>query len=57
MELAEGGDKAKWVENMFRAAKRYPRLDALLWFHQNKERDWRATSSDRVAQAFAAHRG
>jgi hypothetical protein len=53
---SEGGDKAKWVENMFRTAKRYPRLEALLWFHANKERDWRATSSPRVARAFAAHR-
>ena len=54
---SEGGDKAQWVENMFRAAKGYPRLEALLWFHANKERDWRATSSERVARAFAAHRG
>jgi hypothetical protein len=53
----KGGDKAKWVESMFREAKRYPRLEALLWFHQNKEQDWRATSSERVARAFAARRG
>lgn len=50
----EGGDKAAWVQDMFAAAKRYPRLQAVVWFHADKERDWRATSSRRVARAFAA---
>jgi len=50
----EGGDKAAWVRDMFEAATRYPRLQAVVWFHADKERDWRATSSRRVARAFAA---
>ena len=53
---SEGGDKAAWVEDMFTAATRYPRLQAVVWFHADKERDWRATSSRRVARAFAATR-
>jgi Glycosyl hydrolase family 26 len=52
----EGGDKAAWVKEMFDAARRYPRLQAVVWFHADKERDWRATSSRRVARAFAASR-
>jgi hypothetical protein len=49
---ATGGDKAAWVQDMFAATSRYPRLRALVWFHTNKERDWRATSSPEVAAAF-----
>jgi len=49
-----GGDKAAWVRDMFGSAAHYPRLSALIWFNQWKERDWRATSSPAVAAAFAA---
>ena len=50
----EGGDKAAWVRDMFSsAAIRYPRLQAIVWFDVDKERDWRATSPDGVASAFA----
>lgn len=40
---AAGGDKAAWIRDMFTAATRMPRLDAIVWFHVDKERDWRAT--------------
>ena len=50
----EGGDKASWVLDMFASALRYPRLRAIVWFNQWKERDWRATTSPEVAAAFSA---
>jgi beta-mannanase len=50
----EGGDKPAWVRGMFAAAERYPRLEAIVWFHVDKERDWRVTSPRRTARAFAA---
>jgi hypothetical protein len=49
----EGGDKAAWVRRMFAAVKKYPRLAAIVWFHADKERDWRATSPPGVEAAFA----
>lgn len=35
-----GGDKAAWVRDML-VNPRYPRIAAIVWFHVNKERDWR----------------
>ena len=48
----EGGDKAAWVRDMFAKAGRMSRLRAMVWFNENKERDWRADSTPRVAAAF-----
>jgi hypothetical protein len=45
----EGGDKTKWVRNMFATAQRWNRLKAIVWFDMNKEKDWRAASA---ASAF-----
>ena len=37
----EGGDKAAWVLKMFSEwATRYPRIEAIVWFNLDKERDW-----------------
>jgi hypothetical protein len=46
-----GGSKAAWVADML-ASDRYPRLEAIVWFHEDKERDWRMTSSQDVVEAF-----
>ncbi len=50
----EGGNKARWVRQMFRQAspRRYSRLQAVVWFNIDKERDWRLTSSPGVARTF-----
>jgi len=48
----EGGDKAEWVRGMFATAKRWNKLEAIVWFDQDKERDWRAAPNDAVAAAF-----
>ena len=38
----EGGSKVRWVEEMFAAlAARFPRVESLVWFQCDKERDWR----------------
>lgn len=48
-----GGDKAQWVRDMFAALKtRYPRVAAVVWFNERKERDWRVTSSPASTAAF-----
>lgn len=46
-----GGDKAQWVRDMFSTGD-FPRIEAIVWFHTDKERDWRMTSSEDVTAAF-----
>jgi hypothetical protein len=48
----EGGDKARWVREMFSWIAAQPRVGALVWFNVVKERDWRATSPSSVSAAF-----
>jgi beta-mannanase len=50
----EGGSKAKWVRDMFATARQWKQLQAIVWFDQNKEQDWRAAPDDAVAAAFSA---
>ena len=50
----EGGSKAKWVRDMFATARQWKQLQAIVWFDQNKEEDWRAAPDDAVAAAFSA---
>jgi len=48
-----GGDKAAWVRDMFATAAGMDRLKAIVWFNEEKERDWRAAPTPEVAAAFA----
>jgi len=48
---AEGGDKAAWVSDML-ASTAFPRVEALIWFDEHKEADWRMVADDAVALAF-----
>jgi len=48
---AEGGDKAAWVTAML-ASTAFPRVEALIWFDEHKEADWRMVADDDVAMAF-----
>jgi len=50
---AGDGDKAAWVRDMFARAAQMDRLEALVWFNENKERDWRAAPTPEIAAAFA----
>lgn len=46
-----GGDKAAWVSAMF-ASTAFERLEALVWFDEHKEADWRMLDDASVAAAF-----
>jgi hypothetical protein len=48
-----GGSKAEWVLDMFNS-QAFPRLDAIVWFNENKETDWRVSSSPRALATFQA---
>lgn len=52
-----GGSKAQWVTDMFRALENrlLPNLEAVVWFNEDKEYDWRIDSSPAALQAFRAH--
>jgi len=51
----KGGDKAKWISDMFRVIpSRFPRIVGVVWFNQKKDRDWRAESSSSSLSAFVA---
>jgi hypothetical protein len=49
----EGGDKADWIRDMF-ATDGFPMLEAIIWFNEAKEADWRLESSPEALDAFAA---
>jgi hypothetical protein len=49
----KGGDKAAWIRDAYeRIRHHYPQIRAVVWFHINKETDWRITSSPESLQAF-----
>jgi mannan endo-1,4-beta-mannosidase len=53
----EGGDKAAWVAELVGLARsRYDRLDAIIWFGLDKERDWRVDHDPAVAAAIRSAR-
>jgi beta-mannanase len=48
-----GGDKAAWIkEALLDLADKYPRVEVVVWFHINKECDWRIDSSPSALAAF-----
>ncbi|HEY4184228.1 MAG TPA: glycosyl hydrolase [Polyangia bacterium] len=49
----QGGDKAAWIDAVLPALKgSFPGIKALVWFHMNKETDWRVDSSTASKNAF-----
>jgi beta-mannanase len=50
-----GGDKAAWIRQGFldEALVRFPRVRAIIWFHENKETDWRVDSSPASLVAYS----
>jgi hypothetical protein len=49
----QGGDKAAWIAGILPALKTsYPAINAFVWFHMNKETDWRVDSSAAARTAF-----
>ncbi len=48
-----GGDKAAWIRDMgVELAGPFSKVRALVWFHANKETDWRVSSSAASLRAF-----
>ena len=48
-----GGDKAAWITAILPALKTsFPAIKAFVWFHMNKETDWRIDSSTQSRDAF-----
>ena len=41
------------MRDMWAKAAGMDRLQAIVWFNENKERDWRAAPTPEVAAAFA----
>jgi hypothetical protein len=48
-----GGSKANWNTALFAWLTQQPDIGALVWFHLDKETDWRLDSSPMSAAAFA----
>ncbi len=46
---SQGGSKYKWVRQMFKTASKWDRLKAIVWYDQDKEKDWSTASA---ASAF-----
>lgn len=42
-----GGDKATWISKglLTTVPSRFPRVQAVIWFHEDKETDWRVNST------------
>lgn len=51
-----GGSKADWITTAFQQQipEHFPRIQAIVWFNENKERDWRVDSSTAALEAFRA---
>lgn len=49
-----GGSKPQWISSLFSYVSAQQDVVALVWFHINKEADWRINSTTASADAFAA---
>lgn len=49
-----GGSKPQWTTNLFSYMSAQPDVVAVIWFHFNKETDWRINSTTASADAFTA---
>ena len=49
----DGINKAAWITDAFDKIKNnYPKIKLILWFHINKELDWRINSSPSSLKAY-----
>ncbi|MBX3140840.1 MAG: hypothetical protein KF875_08810 [Trueperaceae bacterium] len=53
-EGEKAGDKAAWVDDMLNSTA-FPRVEAIVWFNEDKEADWRIESSLLSLQAFRSY--
>ena len=47
-----GDAKARWIRGAFAHMRRHPAVVGAVWFHMNKEADWRVNSSAASLQAY-----
>ena len=49
-----GGSKATWITTGLSSTipSKFPRVQAVIWFHENKETDWRVNSSSTALTAY-----
>lgn len=48
-----GGDKARWITEAYNTIRTsYSKVFAAVWFHENKETDWRINSSPAALEAY-----
>jgi cellulose synthase (UDP-forming) len=52
--VADGGDRAAWMSDLFALLSRHPRVESVVWFNLVKEADWRIEPGTPEARAFAA---
>jgi beta-mannanase len=49
----QGGDKAAWIADILPSLRTsFPGIKAFVWFHMNKETDWRVDSSPQARDRF-----
>ncbi|MDO3636664.1 glycoside hydrolase family 26 protein [Mycolicibacterium arseniciresistens] len=49
-----GGDKAEWIGELVHMMAGEPQVTGFIWFHHDKETDWRLTSTAAAAAAMGA---
>jgi hypothetical protein len=51
----QGGNKANWITDAYstQIPHNFPKIKAIIWFNQDKQRDWRIESSTTAQSAFA----
>jgi hypothetical protein len=49
-----GGDKAAWIRSCYQTEipQNMPRIKGFVWFHTNKEQDWRVNSGANSLNAY-----
>ncbi|MFC1726900.1 glycoside hydrolase family 26 protein [Patescibacteria group bacterium] len=47
-----GGNKNKWIDEMFASLANMPKIQEIIWFNLLKETDWRIDSSTTSTEAF-----
>jgi hypothetical protein len=48
--VKEGGDRDRWIEEALETAKKW-RLAGIVWFHVNKDEDWRLRKGEKAVTA------
>jgi hypothetical protein len=48
----DGGSKSDWIQDAYARLDQYPRLQAVVWFNENKERDWRVELCPECVEAY-----